>query len=148
MDDGQWRAPGRDDGAPRAEPYAPAGAPVPEGEPYGGAPAPSPYVTPSSSAFGTSERHRERVLGGAGYDSPAYRNDRVAVTAMVFGVLGVVVPGLCLVAIAFGHLGLHRLRTSYEGGRGLAVAGLALGYAMTAVWTGLFLLFLSARTLI
>ncbi len=148
MDDGQWRAPGRDDGVPRTEPYTPAGVPAPAGETYGSAPASSPYVTPSSSAFGTSERHRDRVLGGAGYDSPAYRNDRVAVTAMVLGVLGVVVPGLCLFAIAFGHLGLHRLRTSYEGGRGLAVAGLALGYAMTAVWTGLFLLFLSARTLL
>lgn len=133
---------------PPREPYASAGAAVPAGEPYGGAPARSPYVTPSSSAFDTSERHRDRVLGGAGYDSPAYRNDRVAVAAMVFGVLGVVVPGLCLIAIAFGHLGLRRLRTSYEGGRGLAVAGLALGYAMTAVWTGLFLLFLSARTMI
>lgn len=148
MDDGQWRAPGRDDGAPRAEPYAPAGPPPPVGEPYGGAPAASPYVPTSSSAFDTSARHRDRVLGGAGYDSPAYRNDRVAVTATVLGVLGVVVPGLCLFAIAFGHLGLHRLRTSYEGGRGLAVAGLALGYAMTAVWTGLFLLFLSSRTLL
>ncbi|PYG01161.1 protein of unknown function [Georgenia satyanarayanai] len=105
-------------------------------------------MTPSSSAFGTSERHRDRVLSGAGYESPAYRNDRVAVAAMVLGVLGVVVPGLCLFAIALGHLGLHRLRTSYDGGRGLAVAALALGYAMTAVWTGLFLLFLSARTLL
>ncbi len=105
-------------------------------------------MTPSSSAFGTTDRHRDRVLGGAGYDSPAYRNDPVAVSAMVLGVLGVVVPGLCLAAIALGHLGLHRLRASYDGGRGLAVAGLALGYAMTAVWTGLLLLFLSARTLL
>lgn len=108
-----------------------------------------PYATPSSpGAFATSDRHRDRVLGGAGYDSPAYRNDSAAVTSMIFGVLGIVVPGVCLLAVAFGHLARHRLRTSYEGGRGLAVAGLAMGYAMTAVWLGILLLFLTARTML
>lgn len=154
MDDGQWQAPGREQ--PRAgggdEPYAPADRAEPTG-PYAAPPVGRPAPGASGAAtvdspFATSERHRDRVLAGSGYDSPAYRNDSVAVTAMVLGIIGVIIPGVCLLAIAFGHLGLRRLRTSYEGGRGLAVAGLALGYAMTAVWIGIALLFLSARTLL
>ncbi|WP_413451530.1 DUF4190 domain-containing protein [Georgenia phoenicis] len=162
MDEGLWRAPGRDGGTPDAEPPAPARPPSPGYDPYA-APSPSagnPYAaqspgTPSAAPgypphdpFAADARHRDRVLGGPGYDSPAYRNDRVAAAAMVLGVVGVIVPGICLFAVALGHLGLRRLRTSYDGGRGLAIAGLALGYAMTAVWLGLFLLFLSTRSLL
>lgn len=83
------------------------------------------------------------MLQGAGYTTPAYRNEPVAVAAVILGALGILVPGLCLVAVALGHLALHRLRTSYDGGRGLAVAGLVLGYAMTAVWLGVLLLVLA-----
>ena len=99
-------------------------------------PPPSPYASPgpAPSAFGTSDRHRDHVLGGPGYHTPAYRNHPAAVTALVLGVVGIIVPGIALFAIAVGHLALHRLRSSYEGGRGLALAGLVLGYAMLALW--------------
>ncbi|WP_324650351.1 DUF4190 domain-containing protein [Georgenia sp. H159] len=147
MSEDQWRAPGRErsahDGA----------APGPYPPPPSPAGSPSPYLPPDPAsqtarpgAFATSDRHRAQVLGGQGYDSPAYRNDSVAVTAMVLGVVGVVVPGVCLVAVALGHLALRRLRTSYEGGRGLAVAALVLGYVTTAIWLSVLLVFLTARS--
>ncbi len=91
-------------------------------------------------AFDTSERHRDQVLGGPGYHTPAYRNHRGAVAALVLGLVGIVIPGVALFAVAAGHLALHRLRDSYEGGRGLAVAGLVLGYAMVAVWLAVLVL--------
>lgn len=151
MSDDGWRAPGRANGSrpEPGEPYAPAPAAQvpPRGGPYGPPSEPAPTGS-QADAFATSDRHRDRVLGGPGYDSPAYRNDSSAVMAMVFGVIGILVPGVSLLAIAFGHLARRRLRTSYEGGRGLAVAGLAMGYAMTAVWLALFLLFLSVRTML
>ena len=143
MDDQEWRAPGRE----HAAGGPPAGAP-PQGRPTPARPddaSPWPGNAPSrsSDAFVTTERHRGRAPQGAGDTTPAYRNEPVAVAAVILGALGILVPGLCLVAVALGHLALHRLRTSYDGGRGLAVAGLVLGYAMTAVWLGVLLLVLA-----
>ncbi len=134
--------------APPPSPYGPPPGAAAPGNPYAGPAAGGPPPGSPAGAFATSERHRDRVLGGTGYDSPAYRNDKVAVTSMVLGVVGVIIPGVCLFAVAFGHLALHRLRTSYEGGRGLAIAGLSLGYAMTAIWLGILLLTLTVRTVL
>lgn len=177
MSEDPWRAPGREGSAgsygpapddyPPSPSYAPSDAPTdpyaspgrPAGtDPYAApghhvaAKAPvraHPYAAPGehATAFAASDRHRDRVFSGAGYDTPAYRNDRLAVTAMVLGIVGVIVPGLCLLAIAFGHLALRRLRGSYEGGRGLAIAGLALGYGMTAIWLSIWILVLLAGSL-
>src|SRR5690625_4192251 len=120
VSDDQWQAPGRETSAGRTPPAAPDG-PAPHPPPparYAPAPGPAapghnPYATPAPEAapapgswvhaFGATEEHRAQVLGGTGYTTPAYRNDSVAVTAMVLGILGVVLPGVCLLAIAFGH---------------------------------------------
>lgn len=159
VSDDQWRAPGRETSGgagptPPAGPdptapgsYGPAPHPSPGHDPYA---APPPGSTPlpgsHTHAFETTERHRAQVLSGAGYTTPAYRNDGLAVTAMVLGIVGILLPGVGLLAIAFGHAAVRRLRSSYQGGRGLAVAGLALGYAMTAIWLGILLLFLVVRS--
>ncbi|TNC17523.1 DUF4190 domain-containing protein [Georgenia sp. 311] len=154
VSDGGWQAPGHEGGnRPEPEPYqsAPA-AGQSSATPYA---APTPAYTPfpppapgAPLAFATSDRHRDRVLGGQGYETPAYRNDSFAATSMVLGVVGILVPGVCLLAIACGHYARHRLRRSYEGGRGLAVAGIVLGYATTAVWLAVALLYVSTRALL
>lgn len=131
---------------PPPGPYAPSG-PYPPSDAATSRPPPHPRAVtdPYGNAFGASDRHRQQVFAGAGYQTPAYRNDRMAVTAMVLGIVGIVVPGVFLFAIAFGHLALHRLRTAYEGGRGLAVAGLAMGYGTAAIWLSILLLVLVAQ---
>lgn len=73
---------------------------------------------------------------------PAHRPETngLAVTSFVLGItaltIGLVVPGVTtlagLLAIVFGHLALggkHRHKT----GRGLAIAGLVLGYIVAAI---------------
>lgn len=139
-----WAAPGherhRAGAAAPGHPAMPAPAQgVPAGPP---APASWPPQAPhaSSSAFAVSDAYRQTVFTGAGYSSPVHRNDRVAVAALILGVVGIVVPGICLFAVALGHLGLHRLRTSYDGGRGLAVSALVLGYITTALWLAVLVL--------
>ena len=107
-------------------------------DPYGAPPPPAGHGAPD--AFAMPAQHREKVLGVAGYTTPAYRNDAASVTAMVLGIIGIIIPGVCLFAIAAGHLAMRRLRTSYDGGRGLAVAGLVMGYVMLALWGSLALL--------
>ena len=154
MSDDGWQAPGHEDGSrPGPEPYrsAPA-AGQPSATPYATpTPAYTPFPTPAPGApqaFATSDRHRDRVLAGQGYETPAYRNDSFAAASMVLGVLGILVTGVCLLAIACGHYARHRLRRSYEGGGGLAVAGIVLGYTMTAVWLAAALLYVSTRALL
>jgi hypothetical protein len=56
-----------------------------------------------------------------------------AVASMVLGILGVLggwcLFGLpCLLAVVLGHVGLHETRDNAKSGRGMAVAGLVLGY--------------------
>lgn len=154
-------------GAPRAEnPFAsPSSRPAPPPRAYPGdypaAPypdaAPSPYATdpqtprggfPPSPVLsqddggvvfpGSEHVDPGAVLAGPGYTAGVVRNDPLAVAALVLGVLAAV-PGVGLAAVVCGHLALRRAETGYSGGRGLAVAGLVLGYALTGLWALLLL---------
>lgn len=58
------------------------------------------------------------------------RTNTWALLSFVFSLLG------GLLGIVFGHIALSQLTTSREGGRGLAIAGLVLGYT----WLGIYLL--------
>ncbi|WP_062432336.1 DUF4190 domain-containing protein [Herbidospora daliensis] len=56
-----------------------------------------------------------------------------ATASLVFGILGILggwclfaIP--CFLAVVFGHIGLAQTSGGRRGGRGLAVAGLILGY--------------------
>ncbi|MCK6212748.1 DUF4190 domain-containing protein [Georgenia sp. EYE_87] len=169
-DDGR---PGQPGAARPENPFAPPSvrpAPAPRAYPsdYATAPAPgtgpSPYAPPPSAtpAAGPPPPHRPAddgaalafpgsddvdhrvVLAGPGYTSAVVRNDPLAVAALVLGVLAVV-PGVGLAAVVCGHLALRR-QDGYGGGRGLAVAGLALGYALTALWALLLLAIWGLRT--
>lgn len=60
-----------------------------------------------------------------------------AVASMVFGILGMLggfcVFGIpCVIAVILGHAGLIETRDGVKGGRGMAVAGLILGYLFVA----------------
>lgn len=51
-----------------------------------------------------------------------------AVLALVFGIIG------GLLGVVFGHIALSQIKRTGEGGHGLAVAGLALGYIYVVFW--------------
>ncbi|MEV1288729.1 DUF4190 domain-containing protein [Micromonospora sp. NPDC049679] len=68
----------------------------------------------------------------------------ISTAAMVLGILGVLggwcLFGLpCVLAVIFGHIGLHETRHGTKSGRGMAVAGLVLGY----VFVGPMIMFTS-----
>ncbi|MEV4629654.1 DUF4190 domain-containing protein [Micromonospora sp. NPDC049523] len=61
----------------------------------------------------------------------------LAVTSLVLGIFGVLggwcllgIP--CILAVIFGHFALYGMRDGRVGGRGLAIAGLVLGYLVVA----------------
>jgi peptidyl-prolyl cis-trans isomerase B (cyclophilin B) len=60
----------------------------------------------------------------------------LAITALVLGILGG-----AILAVIFGHLALSDIRKTGKEGRGMAVAGLVLGYVETAFWVLIIALF-------
>ncbi|UYN84876.1 MAG: DUF4190 domain-containing protein [Microcella sp.] len=59
------------------------------------------------------------------------RTNTLALLSFIFCLLG------GLLGIVFGHIALAQIRRTGENGRGLAIAGLVLGYS----WLGFFLAF-------
>ncbi|OOP59478.1 peptidylprolyl isomerase [Arthrobacter sp. SRS-W-1-2016] len=51
----------------------------------------------------------------------------LAILSLVFGIVG------GIVAIPIGHIALSQIRRTGEGGRGMALAGLALAYSWVAL---------------
>jgi Na+/proline symporter len=51
----------------------------------------------------------------------------MAVASMVLGILWIWWVGSIL-AVVFGHIALHQIRQTNQSGRGMAIAGLILGY--------------------
>jgi hypothetical protein len=75
----------------------------------------------------------------------------MAVASLVAGVVGLFscfFPALALTAIAFGHVSLRQLKreADRERGRGLAVAGLVLGYATLLLSIGFWVLVATTDT--
>ncbi len=138
---------------------APAPGPAP-GEPYPTAPRPDGYVPthpagyvpvhsapprtvgadylawsgPAPFAFpGTEEVDPAEVFAGPGYTSPRPRTSTWARVAIIAAVLGVI-PGISLVAVVTGHVALGETSRGRIAGRGMALAGLALGYIGVTLW--------------
>lgn len=128
---------------PGAAPSAPGAA-----QPYAAAPlqqygspqqsytaAPQQYGTPASGQYGAAYQ---------GYVAPAYPAPRpasgLAITSLICGIAGVVlfwavIPMLAsIVAVITGHMALRQTKDNPAiGGRGMAFAGLIMGYIMVAV---------------
>lgn len=58
----------------------------------------------------------------------------LAGVSLGLGIAGLAVPLACFAAVVTGHLARSAIRRTGEDGDGLALAGLVLGYAMSAVY--------------
>lgn len=105
-------------------------APVETGHPgtVGSAYGPAGFTFP-----GTEEVDPARVFAGPGYTSPRPPFSTWARVAVVAAVLGVF-PGISLLAVVAGHLALRETTRTRASGRGMALAGLALGYIGVSLW--------------
>lgn len=69
------------------------------------------------------------------YGAPAPPTNGMATASMVLGLCGFVTCGLTsILAVIFGHVAQSQIKRTGEGGQGMAVAGLILGYLVTAGW--------------
>lgn len=121
--------------------YAPPGYP-----PYGAQPtaAPQPGYAPPPAQPGYAPPASQPGYGAypsAGYPAAASRpTSPLAVASLICGIAGVVliwaiIPVLAsIAAVITGHMALGQIkRQPGIGGRGLAIAGLILGYAVVAI---------------
>ena len=68
----------------------------------------------------------------------------MAIVSMISSIIGWFAFGsLCIVGVILGHISLKQLKTSGEGGRGMALTGLIMGYIGIAGWViGLIIFFI------
>lgn len=76
--------------------------------------------------------HRGEVFRRPGYTQPPQPKNPMATTALVLGIIGIVILPLALPAIVFGHLGAS---SSRRVGRSVARAGYGLGYLSILAWS-------------
>ena len=80
-------------------------------------------------------------------DTPLWRAQQtnpLAIVSMVCGMVALVLGPLAILAIIFGHLARGQVRRTGEGGRGMATAGLILGYMVLVVGIALIVAFLAS----
>jgi hypothetical protein len=80
-------------------------------------------------------------------DTPQWRAQQtspLAIVSMVCGMVALVLGPLAILAIVFGHIVRGQVRRTGEGGRGIATAGLILGYLVLIVGIALVVAFLAS----
>ena len=139
-------------GYPPASGYPPPGFPPPQYAPqpsypppdaHGYAPPPYPdpfsYSTPSypPPQYGTPPPGYGPPPAGypapnyaGAYGQPRQKTNSLAIASLVASVIGIL-PFVCgvgsIIGIVLGVVALNQIKTSGEGGRGLAIAGIAVG---------------------
>lgn len=108
---------------PTRTPPPPSG--IPSDPP--GSPTQPPYGSPASPPYGYSGYQ------AYGYAAPQPTNT-LAVVSLVTSILG-----LGIVGIITGHMARSQIRRNGQGGAGLALAGLIIGYVVTALEVAFFL---------
>ncbi len=90
---------------------------------------PTPFPTPAVPGVGPPQSALNPWAAYAPVPVPPRRTETLATASLVLGALTPLTGGMTSIpAIVTGHLALARLRNSDDDGRGLAIAGLVLGY--------------------
>lgn len=80
------------------------------------------YGQPQQPAYGAYQGYPGHTPGYAAYPAQPMTNT-LAVVSLITAILGI-----SIVAVITGHIALSKLKTSGEQGKGLAIAGLVIGY--------------------
>lgn len=99
--------------------------PVPPVPPADGSTPPAAPAPPTEPAAPAQPAYPAYGQPAPGYYAPP--TNTLAILALV---LGIVIP---VGGIICGHIALGQIKRTGEGGRGLALAGLIIGYALTAL---------------
>lgn len=122
--------------APQYAPPAPMGTPVPQFT----NPTPPPPAPPAPP-YG-QQGYVQPQPGAAAAGAPT---NTMAIISMISSIVGLFTFGiLCLLGVILGHISLGQIKRKNEGGKGMAVAGLIVGYIGLVGWViALILIFVS-----
>ena len=67
------------------------------------------------------------------YYAPARPNNILAILSLVASCVSVILPGANIAGIIMGHIALVQIKRTGEGGHGLALAGVIIGYCVTGI---------------
>lgn len=71
----------------------------------------------------------------SGPQAPPRKTNGLSVAALVLGLVGFISCGFTsILAIIFGHVALGQIRRDHTDGRGMALAGVILGWVLTGSW--------------
>lgn len=115
------------------DPYAApsSGGPQPygqqptSGQPYGAPTSGQPYGAPGQPGYGQQPYGQQPPGYGYPQAYPPAQSQQTNTMAILSLVLAFFVP---IVGVVMGHIALKQIKQTGEGGRGLAVAGLWVGY--------------------
>ena len=84
---------------------------------------------------------------GSGGTRPASKTNGSATAALVFGILGLLIGILSVPALVFGYSARRQIDGSggEQGGRGMAIAGIVLGWIGAVLWAIWLILLLTGR---
>lgn len=92
------------------------------GDPYG--------QQPGQPMYG-----QQPMYGGYGYPPPQPKSQTNAILALVLSLIGFATCGVtAIVGVIFGHIAMGRIKRGEEDGRGMALAGVIIGYVVIAGW--------------
>ncbi len=133
---GQWGAPGQPPPPPPAPPPQQSAPPNPYAPPapYG---PPGAYAPPGAGQYG----QYPPPYPPSGYHAPS--TNGLAIASLVLGLVGWVPCGVgSILAVVFGFVARTQIRNSQgrQGGDGLAMAGIVLGFVAIAFWITLFVI--------
>ena len=73
--------------------------------------------------------------GGHGYGAPPTKTNGLAVASLVCSAVLFFTCGVgSIIGVILGHISLGQIKRDGTGGRGLAIAGLVIGYILIALW--------------
>ncbi|TDC63322.1 DUF4190 domain-containing protein [Actinomadura sp. GC306] len=105
-----------------------------------------PYGYGSQDPYGQPAYSQQPAVQHHYYGSSApvsAPTNGMATASLVCGLIGFVACGLTsILAIIFGHIAQSQIKRTGEGGHGMAVAGLILGYLISAGWIIFWFLYL------
>ena len=102
---------------PKQDPYGQQPGQQP-GQPYGQQPGPYGPAQP---------------MYGYGYPPPVQKPQTNAILALVLSCVGIATCGVTsIVGVIFGHIAMARIKRGEEDGRGMALAGVIVGYVVIA----------------
>ncbi|WP_112270976.1 DUF4190 domain-containing protein [Lentzea terrae] len=100
------------------------------GDPYGQQPGQQP-----GQPYGQPMYGQQPMYGGYGYPPPPPKSQTNAILALVLSCIGLATCGVtAIVGVIFGHIAMGRIKRGEEDGRGMALAGVIIGYVVIVGW--------------